>query len=88
MDDVRLAIQETIAMDEEHGAFWVGGGDDGQYVLEASQDLMVVAYFGDDTELRKKFKDWHEIENVYQAFLEEKFDEVKAIMKDIHVTNA
>ncbi len=32
LEDVKTAIQEIIHMDDEHSAFWVGIGDNEEYV--------------------------------------------------------
>lgn len=37
-DDIKSAIEETIRMDEEHGAFWVGHMEN-EFVLEVHKNL-------------------------------------------------
>ncbi|MFD1145419.1 hypothetical protein ACFQ4C_30110 [Larkinella insperata] len=78
IDDVRVAIEETQAMDEEHGAFWVGS-DDGENVLEVSKDLNLIAVFdgNEEKEYRLKGKDWEEVKTLYELFLKERYDLVK-----------
>lgn len=80
LDDVKLAIQETIAMDQEHGAFWVGLVEDEENVLETNQSLSVTAVFADGCILKKQFGNWGEIERLYKTFLTGDFDTVKTIM--------
>lgn len=82
VEDIKTAIQETIAMDEEHGAFWVGVGGDEETVLETRQSPEVFAIFPNGEEYNKAFNNWKEIEPLYEAFLDRKFDAVKTMMKE------
>jgi hypothetical protein len=82
MEDVRLAIAETMAMNEEHAAFWVGIIDGDEMVLETSKDLTVVGVFPSETEpeIEATFKSWTAIEKLYAIFLAQDFDKVKAML--------
>lgn len=82
MQDVRNAILETIKMDDEHGAFWVGSGDEEETVLETHKDLSVVGIFPGPSEqqIKSKFYNWTEVEELYKVFLSGDFDQVKAIL--------
>lgn len=76
MDDVRTAILETQAMDEEHGAFWVGADED-NYVLETRQNReMIIIIF--DSEMHYKAKDWAEVEYLYKLVLDEDYESLAA----------
>lgn len=81
LDDVKIAIKETIAMDEEHGTFWVGLVEDEENILEANQNLLVTAVFADGTTLKKQFSNWTEIERLYGIFLTGDFYKIQSLMK-------
>ena len=80
LDDVKIAIQETIVMDDEHGAFWVSIGDDETYILETHKDLLVIGIFNNGKEIKKQFKDWTEIESLYTLLLDGAFNEVELVL--------
>ncbi len=83
IEDVRIAINEVQKMDDEHGAFWVGIVDEDEFILEVSKDLRLIAILDRESEeeIHFKAKDWAEVEGLYNLFLNEKFDELKAKMK-------
>lgn len=83
IDNVKTAIQETIQMDDEHGAFWVGIGDNEECVLETHKNLMVIGIFEQGPEIKKQFNNWQEIENLYEILLGGDFDTVKAILQSL-----
>lgn len=76
--DVIHAI-DIIAMDDEHGAFWVGMGGEEEYVLEAQKNLNVIAIF-EGSECRKQFDNWDEIKILYQHFLHRDIAKVKSLL--------
>jgi hypothetical protein len=80
IQDVRNAILETIKMDDEHGAFWVSNGDEEETVLETHKDLSVIGIFPGPSEqqIKSKVNNWNEVEELYEVFLSEDFDQVKA----------
>lgn len=82
MKDVQIAISETIKMDDEHGVFWVGCGDDEEAVLETSKDLSVIGIFADSPgqQIKARFDNWMDIEELYKVLLSGDFDQVKAIL--------
>ncbi len=82
MDDVRLAIKETINMDEEHGAFWVGNYEN-ENVLEIHKDLEIFYVFNDnsDDQLKTKLNSWQEAEYLYEQFLHDNYKEVKSFIE-------
>ena len=82
MDDVRTAIAETIAMDDEHGAFWVGTGDE-DYVLEVWKDLTTFWYFPGKTDVRKQLPNWEMVEQLFELLLGEDYEQVSAIMENV-----
>jgi hypothetical protein len=82
MDDIRVAINETINMDNEHGAFWVGH-DENENVLEVHKDLEIFYVFNDnlDEQLKTKLNSWQEVENLYQQFFDDKYDHIKGFIE-------
>ena len=79
--DVKGVIQEIIHVDDEHGAFWVGIGDNEEYVLATHKDLVVIGVFEDSLQIKKQFNNWSEIESLYKIFLDGDIDDVKAILQ-------
>ncbi|MBL0013387.1 MAG: hypothetical protein IPP30_06380 [Flavobacterium sp.] len=53
MDDVRVAIQETLNMDDEHAAFWVGHYEN-ENALEVHKDLEIFYVSGDNQTTSKR----------------------------------
>ena len=82
IQDVRNAISETIKMDDEHGAFWVGIADKDETVLETYKDLSVIGIFPGiaEQQIKSRFYNWKEIEDLYNVFLAGDFDAVKATL--------
>ena len=78
MDDVRVAIKETLDMDDEHGAFWVGHYEN-ENVLEVHKDLEIFYVSGNDlsNQLKTKLNSWTEAEFLYQQFLDDNYEKVK-----------
>lgn len=81
IEDVRQAISETIEMDDEHGAFWVGIVEDEEIILEAQKDLFITLIYEDNLAIKAKLTDWTEIEEVYKLFLEKDFNRVKTTLE-------
>jgi hypothetical protein len=79
MEDIRVAIQETIEMDDEHGAFWVSVGE-GMPILETHKDLTVIAVYGEGEEVRHKLKSWAEVERMYEGLLARDINTVQAVL--------
>ncbi|MBE9600746.1 hypothetical protein [Pedobacter sp. MC2016-24] len=79
--DVITAITETLNMDDEHGAFWVGVVEHEETVLETDKDLCVVGIFTDGTEIKAKFANRKQVEGLYQLLLDLEFEQVKEILK-------
>ena len=84
MEDIHDVIEETIEMDDEHGAFWVGiFQGNSEIILETRKDLAVVGTLDDDEneEIKAQFNTWAEIEDLYKLFLAKDFDQVASILK-------
>lgn len=79
LNDVDVAIRETIEMDEEHGAFWAGHADE-EYTLEVHKDLKLFFAFGDkeNEQLQLRLCDWEEARFLYQLFFAADFSRLKA----------
>jgi hypothetical protein len=82
MDDIRVAIKETIKMDDEHGAFWVGH-DDSENVLEVHKDLEIFYVFNEnlDDQLKAKLNSWQEVEYLYEQFLGDNAEQIKSFIE-------
>lgn len=78
MSDVLIAITETINMDDEHGAFWMGHNENVN-VLEVHKDLTAFYIFGTtpNEQVKTSLASWEEAENLFQTFLEEDYASVK-----------
>ncbi|KIC61871.1 hypothetical protein [Chryseobacterium taiwanense] len=83
INDIKDAINETLAMDDEHGAFWVSIIINDENVLEMNKNLEIVGIFEDNNDIhyKRKFKNIDEIISIYESFLAEDFDQVKSILK-------
>lgn len=79
LNDLDVAIQETIEMDEEHGAFWVGHADE-EYILEVHKDLKLFFAFGEreDEQLHIQLHNWEEARFLYQLFFAADFGRLRA----------
>jgi hypothetical protein len=80
IDTVKVAIDRLRNMDDEHGAFWVGLIKEDENVLEVHKDLEIIGVFQDkpDVELRGHGQDWDEVVTLFQSFLDDKTEIVKA----------
>ena len=77
IDDIVTAINQIQEMDEEHGAFWVGIGEE-ENTLEVSKDLSIFAVFAEDgSQIKAQFNSWEEVKALYESFLEERYDLVR-----------
>ena len=83
INDIKEAINETLKMDDEHGAFWVSIIKQNENVLEMSKNLMIIGVFEDEeaTQYKGVFKNIDEIIMIYEVFLNENFSEVKEILR-------
>ena len=82
MDDVKTAIEEIQIIEEEHGSFWVGIVEEDELILEVQKDLTMIAILDADSakEVRLKAQNWEEVEEFYDLFLKEKFEELRSKM--------
>lgn len=78
LSDVDVAIQETIEMDEEHGAFWAGHIDY-EYALEVHKDLNLFFAWGEreDEQFQIQLRNWDEARSLYQLFFDADFGRLK-----------
>jgi hypothetical protein len=81
IDDIRVAIQETINMDDEHGAFWVTH-DENESVLEVHKDLIILYCYKEEDELKTRLTTWDEVEHLNKLFFDNDFEQVKTIIKN------
>lgn len=80
MDDVKKAILENIAMDDEHGAFWVSINGD-EYVMEVRKDLKITFVFNDEISGEKYLDYWGEAEHLYERLLAGDYDAIREVLK-------
>jgi hypothetical protein len=82
-DDVKVAIRETIGMDEEHGAFWVTNYEN-ENVLEVHKNMEVFYVSGENLEeqFKTKLNSWQEVEYLYEQFLEGNYEHVKRFIEE------
>ncbi len=83
IDDVKIAISETLEMDDEHGAFWVSITINDENILEMNKNFEIIGVFEDnnDVQFKKKFESIEEIIALYKIFLNEDFNKVKSILR-------
>ena len=81
-DDIKNAIAETIQMDDEHGAFWVGIVADFEIALEVNKDLIVRGNFTEtfSEQIKGKFEDWDEILELFNFFINLELDKVSMLI--------
>jgi hypothetical protein len=77
-DDIKTAINETIKMDEEHGAFWVGHPEE-EYVLEIHKNLDLFFIYGENQEeqLQTKLDSWMDVQHFFQLYFDREFERLK-----------
>lgn len=81
--DIKTAIQETLKMDEEHGAFWAEDWE-GRNALEVHKDLEI--FYTDNSDNQEKtikafLENWDEVEKLYSLFFDNKFKEIEILLK-------
>ena len=83
IDEVKKAISEVQEIDDEHGAFWVGIWDEEEYILEADKNLNLIGVFGTESGEQVKFKakNWKEVEELFELFLDGQLETVKSRMQ-------
>lgn len=76
-DDIEKAIKETLEMDSEHGAFWVGDLKT-ENVLEVNKGLEIfyVENAEQEKQIKVTLKNWEEVETFYKLFFESQFDKI------------
>lgn len=79
MQDVKTALADLHAMDDEHGAFWVSVIKAEENVLVAHKDLSFVGVFEDDQNKQyvKQCADLKQMEELYSLQLNEDFVGIK-----------
>ena len=83
IEDVKIAINETLKMDDEHGAFWVSIIINDENILEMNKNLEIIGVFEDNNavQFKKGFESIEEIVALYEIFLTEDFEKVKSILR-------
>lgn len=82
MDDIKVAIQETLVMDDEHGAFWVGNYDN-ECVMEVHKDLKLSFESSDnpDNQVTTELSSWTEVERFYELFLDNHYEQIETELR-------
>lgn len=82
MADIKTAIQETIKMDDEHGAFWVGNMDN-EFVMEIHKDLKLffVTNSNPEDQLSTRLTSWTEVERFYKLFLDNEYKQIETELR-------
>ena len=77
-DDIKIAIEETIKMDEEHGAFWVGHMEN-EFVLEVHKnfDLFFVCGENQDEQIQTKLDNWEDVKYFFKMYFNGQFEKLK-----------
>jgi len=81
-NDIEKAISDLELMDDEHGAFWVGGISEDEYenVIEVNKDLSLSVILK-EVETKYQASDWNEVKELFNLLLLEKFDQIKLKIK-------
>ncbi len=77
-DDIKIAIEETIKMDEEHGAFWVGHMEN-EFVLEVHKnfDLFFVCGENQHEQIQTKLDNWEDVKHFFKIYFNGQFEKLK-----------
>ena len=77
-DDIKTAIEETIKMDEEHGAFWVGHMEN-EFVLEVHKNLDLFFVYGEnqDEQIQTKIDNWEDVKHFFKMYFDSQFEKLK-----------
>ena len=81
-DDIQSAIEETIQMDEEHGAFWVGHMEN-EFVLEVHKNLDLFFVYGEnqDEQIQTKLDNWEDVKHFFKLYFDNEFEKLKTEIK-------
>ena len=77
-DDIISAIEETIRIDEEHGAFWVGHMEN-EFVLEVHKNLDLLFVYGEnqDEQIQTKLDNWEDVKYFFKLYFDNEFEKLK-----------
>lgn len=77
-DDIKTAIAETVQMDEEHGAFWVGHMEN-EFVLEVHKNFDLFFVYGEnqDEQIQTKLDNWDDVQHFFQLYFDSEFERLK-----------
>lgn len=77
-DDIKTAIEETIRMDDEHGAFWVGNMEN-EFVLEIHKSFDLLFVYGENQEkqIRTKLENWEDAKHFFKLYFNSEFEKLK-----------
>jgi hypothetical protein len=81
MDDVKIAIQETINMDDEHGAFWVTH-DVSECTLEVHKDMEIFYVNKENEQIKTRLSTWVEVEHLYELFFDNDYEQLKTLINN------
>ncbi len=77
-EDIKIAIEETIRMDEEHGAFWVEHMEH-EFVLEVHKNFDLFFVYGEnqDEQIQTKLNNWEDVKHFFEMYFDNEFDKLK-----------
>ena len=77
-EDIKTAIDETIAKDDEHGAFWVGHMEN-EFVLEINKNFDLFFVYGEnqDEQIQTKLDNWEEVKHFFKLYFDNEFEKLK-----------
>jgi hypothetical protein len=78
-DDINTAIEESIKMDEEHGAFWIGNNEN-EFILEVHKNLELFFVYGEnqDEQIQTKLDNWENVKTLFYLYFDKEFEKLKA----------
>jgi hypothetical protein len=76
--DIEIAVAETMKMDEEHGAFWVGHLEN-EFILEVHKNFDLFFVYGEnqDEQLKTKLDNWENIKHFFKLYFDSEFEKLK-----------
>ena len=77
-EDLKTTIEETIKIDEEHGAFWVGHMEN-EFVLEVHKNFDLFFVYGEnqDEQIQIKLENWEDVKHLFKMYFDSQFEKLK-----------
>jgi hypothetical protein len=86
-DDIKVAVEEIIQMDEEHGAFWVGHMEN-EFVIEIHKNLDLFLIYGENQndQIQTKLDNWEDVKHFFKLYFDNEFEKLKTEIQLIPFT--